>query len=128
MIIALVATRPTYGYRRITAILNRQQRASDAAPVNRKRVYRIMQAQNLLLARPYTERFDRAHNGKIVTMRSNLRWCSDGFEFACWNGDIVGGAFIIDGRHDREIRATWTSMSGPSRVSGDISTALLMHH
>ena len=32
-----------------------------------------MQAQNLLLARRYSERSDRAHNGKVVTMRSNLR-------------------------------------------------------
>ena len=23
-------------------------------------------------------------------------WCSDGFEFTCWNGDVVVGAFIID--------------------------------
>ena len=42
LITALVAVRPTYGYRRITAILNRQLRAADAAPVNHKRVYRIM--------------------------------------------------------------------------------------
>lgn len=51
LITALVAARPTYGYRRITAILNRQLRITGAAPVNHKRVYRIMQAQNLLLAR-----------------------------------------------------------------------------
>lgn len=34
LITALVAARPTYGYRRITAILNRQQRAESRAPVN----------------------------------------------------------------------------------------------
>lgn len=44
------------------------------------------------------------HDGKVIVMRSNLRWCSDGFEFTCWNGDIVRGAFIIDA-HDREIIA-----------------------
>ena len=44
---------PTYGYRRITAILNRQLRATGASPVNHERVYRIMQAQNLLLIRSY---------------------------------------------------------------------------
>lgn len=79
LITALVAARPTYGYRRITAILNRKLRAESAEPVNHKRVYRIMRGQNLLLARRYTERSDRAHNGKVVTLRSNLRWCSDGF-------------------------------------------------
>jgi transposase InsO family protein len=37
-------------------------------------------------------------------MLSNRRWRSDGFEFTCWNGDIVRGAFIID-VHDREVIA-----------------------
>ena len=73
MITALVAARPTYGYRRITALLNRQLRAAEAAPINHKRVYRIMQAHNLLLARRYTVRSDHAHDGKVVTLRSNLR-------------------------------------------------------
>ena len=39
LITALVAARPTYGYRRITAILNRQLRVTSASPVNHKRVY-----------------------------------------------------------------------------------------
>ncbi len=75
-----------------------------AHPANQKRVCRIVQARNLLLARHHTERSDRGHNAKVVTMRSNPRWCSDGFEFTCRNGDIVRGAFII-GVHDREIMA-----------------------
>jgi hypothetical protein len=29
-------------------------------------------------------------------MRSNLRWCSDGLEFSCWNGDVIRLAFLID--------------------------------
>lgn len=58
LITKLVAVRPTYGYRRITAILNRQLRADGLAPVNYKRVYRIMRAHNLLLARKYSERPD----------------------------------------------------------------------
>ena len=56
LITTLVAKRPTYGYRRIAAILNRQLRSEGLAPVNHKRVYRIMQTHNLLLARKYTER------------------------------------------------------------------------
>ena len=34
LITELVAARPTYGYRRVTALLNRQLRAEGAAPVN----------------------------------------------------------------------------------------------
>lgn len=63
-----------------------------------------MKAHNLLPARKYTERPEHLHDGKVIVMRPNLRWCSDGFEFTCWNGDIVRGAFIID-VYDREIIA-----------------------
>ena len=123
LITALVAARPTYGYRRITAILNRKLRTEGADPVNHKRVYRIMQRQNLLLARQYTERSNRAHNGKVVTLRSNLRWCSDGFEFTCWNGDIVRGAFIIDA-HDREI-ISWCAVANMGISGSDVRDMML---
>ena len=123
LITALVAARPTYGYRRITAILNRQLRATGAEPVNHKRVYRIMQAQNLLLARPCTERPDRTHNGKVVTLRSNLRWGSDGFEFTCWKDHIVRGAFIIDA-HDREI-ISWCAVANMGISGSDVRDMML---
>lgn len=123
LITALVAARPTYGYRRITALLNRHLRATGAAPVNHKRVYRIMRGQNLLLARRYTERSDRTHNGKVVTLRSNLRWCSDGFEFTCWNGDIIRGAFTIDA-HDREIIA-WCAVANVGVSGSDVRDMML---
>ncbi|PLL10083.1 IS3 family transposase [Tabrizicola sp. TH137] len=123
LITALVSARATYGYRRITAILNRQLRAQGMAPVNHKRVYRIMQAHNLLLARRYTERPEHVHDGKVIVMRSNLRWCSDGFEFTCWNGDIARGAFIIDA-HDREIIA-WRAVVNAGISGSDIRDIML---
>lgn len=119
----LVAKRPTYGYRRITAVLNRKLRADGLAPANHKRVYRIMKANNLLLARKYTERPEQAHDGKVVVMRSNLRWCSDGFEFTCWNGDVVRGAFIIDA-HDREVIA-WRVVVNAGISGSDIRDMML---
>jgi putative transposase len=123
LITALVSARPTYGYRRITAILNRQLRSEGLAPVNHKRVYRIMQAHNLLLARKYSERPEHLRDGKVIVMRSNLRWCSDGFEFSCWNGDIVRGAFIIDA-HDREI-TTWRAIVNAGITGSDIRDIML---
>jgi putative transposase len=123
LITALVSARPTYGYRRITAILNRQLRSEGLAPVNHKRVYRIMQAHNLLLARKYSERPEHLRDGKVIVMRSNLRWCSDGFEFSCWNGDIVRGAFIIDA-HDREI-TTWRAIVNAGITGSDICDIML---
>ncbi len=123
LITALAAARPTYGYRRITALLNRKLRAEGVAPVNHKRVYRIMQATNLLLARKYTERLDHTHDGKVIVMRSNLRWCSDGFEFTCWNGDIVRCAFVIDA-HDREIIA-WRAVVNAGISGSDVRDMML---
>jgi transposase InsO family protein len=123
LITPLVSARPTYGYRRITAILNRQLRSEGLAPVNLKRVYRIMQAHNLLLARKYSERPEHVHDGKLIVMRSNLRWCSDGIEFTCWDGDIVRGAFIIDA-HDREIIA-WRAVVNAGISGSDIRDIML---
>jgi transposase InsO family protein len=91
--------------------------------VNHKRVYRIMQDNNLLLARSHTERPARTHDGKIIVMRSNLRWCSDGFEFTCWNGEIVRGAFIIDA-HDREIIA-WRAVANAGISGSDVRDMML---
>ncbi len=119
----IAAQRPTYGYRRIAAVLNRQQRAEGLAPVNHKRVYRIMAANRLLLARRYTERADYGHDGVVVAIRSNLRWCSDGFEFTCWNGEVVRGAFIIDA-HDREIIA-WRAVANAGISGSDVRDIML---
>lgn len=123
LITALVTARPAYGYRRITAVLNRQLRDQGLAPVNHKRVYRIMKANSLLLARKYTERPEHAHDGKVVVMRSNLRWCSDGFEFTCWNGEVVRGAFIIDAC-DREVVA-WRAVAGAGISGSDVRDMML---
>jgi putative transposase len=82
-----------------------------------------MQGQNLLLARRYTQRPDRSHDGKVVTLRSNLRWCSDGLEFACWNGDVIRAAFIIDA-HDREIIA-WRAVAGAGISGSDVRDMML---
>ncbi len=122
-IMTLVAARPTYGYRRITAILNRQWRSEGAMPANHKRVYRIMKTHNLLLARKYSERPEHVHDGKVIVMRSNLCWCSDGFEFTCWNSDVIRGAFLIDA-HDREIIA-WRAVVNAGISGSDIRDLLL---
>ena len=42
--------RPTYGYRRITRLVNRQQKAEGKPAINAKRVLRIMQVNELTLA------------------------------------------------------------------------------
>ena len=54
----LVDARPTYGYRRIAALLKRERRM---APVNAKRVHRLMKRHGLLLARHTGRRRPRVH-------------------------------------------------------------------
>jgi len=119
----VVDARPTYGYRRITALLNRALAAESKPSANHKRVYRIMKRHGLLLARHSGRRSGRVHDGKVVVMCSNLRWCSDAFEINCWNGDIVRIVFAIDA-HDREVPA-WHAVAG-SGISGSMVRDLML--
>src|SRR4030088_2292114 len=112
----LVDARPTYGYRRIAALLKRERRSDGLAPVNAKRVYRLMKRRGLLLARHTGRRRPRDHDGQVATLRSNTRWCSDGLEFTCWNGEVVRLAFALD-CHDREIISWVATTAG---VSGEM--------
>jgi transposase InsO family protein len=119
----LVDERPSYGYRRITALLNRQRRKEGRDPVNRKRVLRIMQGHGLTLARHTGVRPGRTHEGVVIALRSNIRWCSDHLELACRNGDIVRVLFVIDAC-DREIIA-WSAIAHAG-VSGEMVRDLMV--
>ncbi len=119
----LVGERPTYGYRRVTALLNRELVNENKPRVNHKRVYRLMKQHGLLLARHTAERPGRRHDGKVVVMCSNVRWCSDACEFTCWNGEIVRVAFAIDA-HDREI-ISWRAVTGGG-ISGDMIRDMML--
>ena len=118
----LTDARPTYGYRRITALLNRARRASGAEPINHKRVFRLMAQGHLLLQPHVGHRPIRAHEGRVITPASNQRWSSDGLEISCWNGEIVRLVFTID-TCDREIIAWQASTGG---VSGEMVRDLML--
>ena len=60
-----------------------------------------MERNGWKLPRAARRRTGRAHRGRIQRDVSNERWCSDGLEIACWNGELVQVAFALDG-HDRE--------------------------
>ena len=51
-----VAHLPTYGYRRIWALLRRSREVVGAPCINHKRVYRVMREHQLLLRRPGVRR------------------------------------------------------------------------
>jgi putative transposase len=91
----LVDQRGSYGYRRITTLLNHRLKQEGKNKVNHKRVYRIMKLNKLLLP-AYGKKPTRSHDGKIITLRSNTRWCSDAFTIQCQNGDRIFVAFAMD--------------------------------
>ncbi|MCV5619448.1 IS3 family transposase [Escherichia coli] len=88
---------PTYGYRRVWALLRRQAKLDGMPAINAKRVYRIMRQNALLLERkPAVPPSKRAHTGRVAVKESNQRWCSDGFEFCCDNGERLRVTFALD--------------------------------
>ncbi|WP_162883423.1 IS3 family transposase [Escherichia coli] len=88
---------PTYGYRRVWALLRRQAELDGMPAINAKRVYRIMRQNALLLERKTAvPPSKRAHTGKMAVKESNQRWCSDGFEFRCDNGEKLRVTFALD--------------------------------
>ncbi|MCV1864055.1 IS3 family transposase, partial [Escherichia coli] len=58
---------PTYGYRRVWALLRRQAELDGMPAINAKRVYRIMRQNALLLERkPAVPPSKRAHTGRVA--------------------------------------------------------------
>ncbi|AEJ06554.1 putative transposase for insertion element [Stutzerimonas stutzeri] len=109
---ASISDLPSYGYRRVWALLRRQ-----AEPVvNVKRVYRVMRDHDLLLEKRRKQPgVARRHEGRVAVSESNTRWCSDGFEFRCDDGAKLRVTFALD-CCDREA-ISW--VASPSGYSGD---------
>ena len=110
----LVDARPTYGYRRIAALLNRDRRLAGFPSVNRKRVLRILGKHGLTLERctgrregaPMTAKW-RSWPQTCVrqwarTSGALLAHCSDGLEIVCWNREKVRIALDHRSRTDGE--------------------------
>jgi putative transposase len=91
----IIKLRPSYGYKRVTALLNKQRSALKATRVNKKRIYRVMKINGLILPKTFRQR-DHKPTGKVMTLFSNTRWCSDGFEIKCFNGEKVYVVFVLD--------------------------------
>lgn len=109
-ITTVVRERASYGYRRITAVVNR----AFGTTYNRKRIRRVMAINAWTLPRAAKRRNTRAHEGLVQRPRSNERWSSDAIEIACWNGEVVEAAFALD-CCDRECLA-W--VAAPHALAG----------
>jgi putative transposase len=94
---AEITSLPTYGYRRARALVNRTRSLLGLPQMNHKRIYRLMKQHHLLLPKaPKRRASSRPHEGKVAVPEPNTRWCSDGFEIACDNGQVVTGTFTKD--------------------------------
>ena len=112
---AIIGDMPTYGYRGVHALLRRAAREQGGAPApNHKRVWRVMKAHDLLLQR-HAGGEERRHGGRVAVDQRNRRWCSDGFEIGCDNGDRVRVVFALD-CCDREA-ISYVAITGG--ISGD---------
>ncbi|WP_218568097.1 IS3 family transposase [Pseudomonas sp. LP_7_YM] len=111
-----VSELPSYGYRRVWGLLRREREVQLLAPINVKRVYRVMRDHNLLLERRIKQPgVQRRHEGRIAVTTSDTRWCSDGFEFRCDDGAKLSVTFALD-CCDREAIG-W--VASPTGYSGD---------
>jgi putative transposase len=119
----VVDQRASYGYRRVTALVNRQLTAEGKPRVNAKRVLRIMRLHGLTLEMHTARRPGRTHDGVVIALRSNVRWCSDHLEIQCRNGEVVRVLFAIDAC-DREIIA-WSAVTGAG-ISGEMVRDLMI--
>lgn len=101
---SILNRRPSYGYRRITYMLNKERLEKDLPILNKKRIYRIMKMNSLIVEKYSGVKRRENRTGKIMTLKSNTRWCSDCFEIRCFNGEKVYVTFALD-TCDREILA-----------------------
>ena len=124
---ALVADLPTYGYRRVHALLRWQVELEGRSAPNVKRVYRVMKVHGLLLERHADGTEERRHEGKVAAAIRNTRCCSDRLEIAAENGDRVRVAFAHD-CCDREAMSFVATTAGiTSEDVRDLMVAAVEH-
>ena len=70
---AVIAEMPTYGYRRVHALLRWRAEAEGRPPPNHERVYRVMKAHGLLLRR-HAGGAERRHPWTAATARRWAGW------------------------------------------------------
>ncbi len=86
---------PMHGYRLYG---RRDRQNSDGMPAIGFQTCLPDHAPNALLLerKPAVPPSKRAHTGRVAVKESNQRWCSDGFEFCCDNGERLRVTFALD--------------------------------
>jgi hypothetical protein len=109
MIRAIVAERVSYDYRRVNRAAQSptQRGGSSAGQPQADLPHHVDQS---VAAVAFSGRRERSHDGVVITLKSNLRWCSDVFIIRCWNGEAVQVLFSLD-CCDHEVMG-WLATSG----------------
>ena len=95
---ALIQQHPTYGYRRLWALL----RYREGLLVNRKAVYRVLRLKRWMVQHRTRTPRPRAQRLRSRTAQSNQRWAMDVTHIPCGRDGWGHLTAVIDG-HDREI-------------------------
>jgi putative transposase len=106
----LVVLHPTFGYRRLWAIL----RYRDRIVVNRKTVYRIVKEQGWFVHQRLSTPRPRVQGKRSRAEKSNERWAMDVTHVYCGRDGWAHLAAVID-CHDREIVGYEFALRGRAR-------------
>ena len=106
----LIEEFPTYGYRRLWALLRHREKVL----VNRKVVYRLLQAKGWLVHQRVVTARPRVQGRKSQTEVSDTRWAMDVTHIDCGDDGWGHLAAVID-CHDREIIGYEFALRGRAR-------------
>ncbi len=129
----LIEEFPTYGYRRICALLRKRAKLT----INRKKVYRLMRQQRWMISQRETSPKPRVKKSRSRTEHSNERWAidishvycgTDGWGHLvavidCHDRELVGWEFALRGRAqeaERALEMACLARFGTVRPSGDM--------
>lgn len=123
LIRAVTDDRPTFGYRRVTALLNRQTNGRWEPADQRKLVLPIMRFKGLVLERSTARSPGRVHDGVVIALRSNINWCPDHLDIHALNQEVVRVLFVLDACN-RQIIA-WLTITNAG-ISGEMVRGLMV--
>ena len=113
----LVDQRPTYGYRRIAALLKRERRSAGRPARQRQAHLSADEEARTAAGALYRPTADQASTtARSSRSAQTSAGAADALEFTCWNGEIVRVAFVLD-CHDREVIAWVATTAG---ISGEM--------
>lgn len=106
----LIEEFPTYGYRRLWALL----RHRDGVLVNRKAVYRVLKLKGWFVHQRQVTPRPRVRGRRSRTQRSNERWAMDVTHIHCGRDGWAHLTAVID-CHDREVVGYELSLRGRAK-------------